>query len=147
MTKDELKDYLQSMYDSLQNGDSKEVPVAATLILKDGQSFMATNKVEINEDPLNHAEIQVIKQALKATGSKYLKDATLIVSLEPCLMCMGAILKTNISNLFYVTSDEKAGSISYYHVSTGNSLNIVQIEDKRFDDLLTRFFKSLRKQK
>lgn len=134
------------MYDlAKQSVSKKEVPVIASLILNDGQIFYSGNEVEKKEDPLSHAEINVINKAIKYTSNKYLDNATLIVTLEPCLMCMGAILKTHIKNLFYITEDTQEGSLSYYHLHLDNKMNINHIKDDRFDFILKDFFKSIRK--
>lgn len=134
------------MYDlAKQSVSKKEVPVIASLILNDGQIFYSGNEVERKEDPLSHAEINVINKAIKYTSNKYLDNATLIVTLEPCLMCIGAILKTHIKNLFYITEDTREGSLSYYHLHLDNKMNINHIKDDRFDFILKDFFKSIRK--
>lgn len=146
MNREEFNSILDIMYDlAKQSVSKKEVPVIASLILNDGQIFYSGNEVEKKEDPLSHAEINVINKAIKYTSNKYLDNATLIVTLEPCLMCMGAILKTHIKNLFYITEDTQEGSLSYYHLHLDNKMNINHIKDDRFDFILKDFFKSIRK--
>lgn len=146
MNKEEFNSLLDIMYDLAKiNCAKKEVPVIAALILNDGHIFYSGNEVEKENDPLSHAEINVIKKALNYSSSKYLEESTLVVTLEPCLMCMGAILKTHIKNIFYISEDIKEGSLSYYHLHLDDKLNINHIKDDRFDNCLKDFFKSIRK--
>lgn len=145
MTKEQLKNILDNLYIYTKEAvEKKEVPVAACLVIND-KTIYSYNHVEKNNDPFSHAEIEVIKEGLKETDSRYLKNSTLIVTLEPCLLCMGVILKTGIENLYYIMDDKDKGSLSYYHVFVDDVLKVHQIEDSRFTDLFSSFFKSLRK--
>lgn len=145
MTKEELNQILTRM---LQEGDKAkeegEVPVSAALVLPNQKVIYTRNRVEENNDPFAHAEILSLQKGFQATGSRYLKDGILIVSLEPCLMCMGAILKAGIKTLMYVLPDPKLGSLSHYHVFLENKCEVVEIEDSRFQSQLDSFFLTLR---
>lgn len=144
MTKEQLKTILDNIYEQCRKAnDLNEVPVAAALVMDD-QVIYSHNHVEEKHDPFSHAEIEVIKEGLKRQNGKYLQGSTLVVSLEPCLLCMGAILKTRISNLYYVIDDEKAGSLSYYHVFVDDVLKVHRVKDDRFDDILSSFFLKVR---
>ena len=145
MTKKELFSFIDSLYDlCLEAEKEEEIPVSALLVLKDGRTFSSYNHVEKENDPFSHAEYNVISQVLKDEKTRYLKGSTLFVSLEPCLFCMGAILKSGIENLYYVLDDKKAGSLSYYHTFVDDRLRVHQIDDERFEELMDRFFKKLR---
>ena len=145
MTKENLKEIIDNLYCySKKASDNNEVPVSACLIVDD-KIIYSYNHVEEKDDPFSHAEIEVIKEGLKIANSRYLKNSTLIVTLEPCLLCMGAILKTGIENLYYIMDDKNKGALSYYHVFVDDVLKVHQIKDSRFTDLFSSFFKSLRK--
>lgn len=93
---------------ALQNGD---VPVGAVLLDSNGQIVASGyNTKEKAKDPLGHAELMAIAQAAKLKKSWRLNDLTLVVTLEPCLMCAGAILAARIPRLVFGTWDEKAGA-------------------------------------
>lgn len=145
MNSKELKSYWDLVYqgalDAYQRG---EVPVSAGLLLPDGTFLQEENRVEERNDPFAHAEFLVIKKGLEVSQSRYLKGSTLFVTLEPCLLCMGAILKANVSNLYYGLDDPKAGALSYHHVYVDNVLSVHQIEDKRLSTLIDDFFHHLR---
>lgn len=145
MDKDRLKEIYDNLYDlNIEAINADEVPVSACLIYKD-KEYYTSNSMNKNDDILDHAEIKAIQRVLKENKDvKYLDDSTLIVTLEPCLMCMGAILKSHISKLIYIVEDEKEGSISYYHTFTRDKLECVLIRDDRFIRQLSSFFKEKR---
>lgn len=94
---------------SINSGD---VPVGAVILDQRGE-LVATgvNERELNQDPTEHAEIVAIRAASSALGSWRLDGHTLIVTLEPCAMCAGAILQSRISSLAFGAWDEKAGAV------------------------------------
>ena len=91
---------------------SGDVPVGAVILNKDGQ-VLATgvNERELRGDPTAHAEIVAIRKAAEALGSWRLDEHTLIVTLEPCAMCAGAIAQARIQKLVFGAWDEKAGAV------------------------------------
>jgi tRNA(adenine34) deaminase len=100
---------------ALSTGD---VPVAALVVDDAGARLGAgRNEREFRGDPTAHAEIVAIRAAAKATGSWHLENTTLVVTLEPCLMCAGAILQARIPRVVFGAWDEKAGAVgSVYDV-------------------------------
>ena len=145
MTKVQLKDCLDRLLQKSQALAQKgEIPVAAMLILEDGSAFLDGNAVEEKDDPFQHAEIRVLRQAMAKTHGRYLKGAVLLVSLEPCLLCMGAILKAGIKDLYYVLDDEELGALSHYHAFVDDVLRIHRIQDDRFLPIMKAFFSSIR---
>lgn len=148
MNKEQLQKIIQEMKERLKSND-KEVPIIASLILDKNDPFSlvlySTNTVEKANNPLLHAEINVINDALKLTNSKYLKDSILIVSLEPCLMCLGAILKVGIKEIYYILDDEKDGALSHYHAFVDDKLKITRLHDDDFKEIMNDFFKRIRK--
>jgi tRNA(adenine34) deaminase len=93
-----------------------DVPVAAILLDADGRVLAAgRNERELNQDPTAHAEIVAIRAAAAVTGDWHLTDTTLIVTLEPCVMCAGAILNARIPRVVFGAWDEKAGAAGSVH--------------------------------
>ena len=128
-----------------------EVPVGA-VIVKDGQVLArAHNMREQKKSTIAHAEILAISKACKKVDAKFLDGATIYITLEPCLMCMGAIIQARISRIVYSANEPKFGSI----VSIGNILNDYklnhQIEvtqgimEDEVSELMKSFFSGLRK--
>jgi len=94
---------------SLVSGD---VPVGAIIINKNGE-IIATghNERELHNDPTAHAEIVALRRASQITGQWRLEDHTIVVTLEPCAMCAGAIAQSRISTVVFGAWDEKAGAV------------------------------------
>ena len=92
--------------------DKGDVPVGAIVVNDSGQ-IMGTgqNLREQRNDPTDHAEIVAIRNAAQKIGSWRLDDLTLVVTLEPCVMCAGAILQSRIKRLVFGAFDEKAGAV------------------------------------
>ena len=105
----------------------QEVPVGAVIVYQNKIIARAHNQKEELQDPTAHAEILVIRKAVKYLGSWHLEDFTLYVTLEPCPMCAYAMLQARIKRLVFGTNDPKAGA-------AGSIINIVQ--DKRFNHQL-----------
>ena len=93
---------------ALATGD---VPVAA-ILLDDAGNRLGTgrNERELSHDPTAHAEILAIRQAARELGRWHLENTTLVVTLEPCTMCAGAILQARIPRVVFGAWDEKAGA-------------------------------------
>jgi len=99
---------------------SGDVPVGA-LIVNDAGEVLSSgkNEREKDNDPTAHAEIVVLRKAGEKLGSWRLDDFTLIVTLEPCAMCAGAILQSRIKRLVFGAFDQKAGAV-------GSSLDVIR---------------------
>ena len=128
-----------------------EVPVGALLVANDkiiGQGF---NQPISAADPTAHAEIMAIRQAAKVAGNYRLPDTTLYVTIEPCTMCVGAILHARVSHLVFGAREPRAGAV----VSKGALLDAghynhqVQVTEgilaEQCGDLMRAFFESRRK--
>ncbi|MCU1514112.1 MAG: tRNA-specific adenosine deaminase [Microbacteriaceae bacterium] len=93
---------------AVQHGD---VPVAAMVLAADGTVLaVARNERELRQDPTAHAEILALRAAAETTGDWHLDTATLVVTLEPCPMCAGAILAARVPVVVFGAWDEKAGA-------------------------------------
>ncbi|MBS1742614.1 MAG: nucleoside deaminase [Bacteroidetes bacterium] len=95
--------------------DKDEVPVGAIVVMNEQVIAKAHNQVELLTDSTAHAEILALTAAFNFLGSKYLPDATLYVTVEPCLMCCGALYWSKIGRIVFGAYDEKNG----YRKSTG----------------------------
>jgi tRNA(adenine34) deaminase len=101
-----------------------EVPVGAVVLWGDRVVARAHNLREARSDPLAHAEMLAISDAARQLGRWRLDQATLVVTLEPCPMCMGAVLQARIPRLVFGASDPKAGAAgSLYDLSDDPRLN------------------------
>lgn len=89
--------------------DADEVPVGAVVVANNRIIARAHNLTERLNDVTAHAEMQVITAAANAIGGKYLVDCTLYVTLEPCVMCAGALSWSQLSKLVFGASDRKRG--------------------------------------
>lgn len=89
--------------------DSNEVPVGAVLVIQDKIVAKGYNQVELLQDVTAHAEIIALTAAFQHLGSKYVPDATLYVTLEPCIMCAGALYWSKIGKIVFGASDDKNG--------------------------------------
>ena len=90
---------------------SGDVPVGAVMLDKNGSIIaVGNNQRELLRDPLGHAELIAIRSAARALGRWRLDDCTLIVTLEPCAMCAGAIVQSRIPKVVFGAWDEKAGA-------------------------------------
>ena len=98
---------------ALETGD---VPVAALIFDADGNRIaIGRNEREKHQDPTAHAEIVAIRAAAAARDDWHLTDVTLVVTLEPCVMCAGAILSARIPRVVFGAWDEKAGAVGSVH--------------------------------
>ena len=134
-------------------GDRGEIPIGA-VVVKDGAVIgRGHNLRESRHDPVAHAEIIAIRQAARKTGNWRLTGATLYVTLEPCPMCMGAILLARIDTLVFGCHDPKAGAAgSLYDLANDKRLNhqvalVTGIRGAECSACLSGFFSALRKRK
>ena len=101
-----------------------EIPVGAVLIHQDHLLAAAGNSPIGSQDPTAHAEILAIREAARNLGNYRMPGTTLYVTLEPCIMCMGAIIQARIDRLVFGAHDPKAGAVeSCYHIGSDALLN------------------------
>jgi tRNA(adenine34) deaminase len=131
--------------------DHGDVPVGALVIDAAGAVVArAVNERELRGDPTAHAELLAIRRAAEATGDRHLTGATLVVTLEPCVMCAGAIVAARLPRLVFGAWDEKAGAVgSLYDVPRDRRLNhrvevIAGVEAEPCAAVLEEFFASRR---
>ncbi|MDH4099631.1 MAG: tRNA adenosine(34) deaminase TadA [Nitrospirota bacterium] len=104
--------------------DLDEVPIGAVAVL-DGEVIAADhNRRETDQDPTGHAELLVIRKAAQRLGRWRLSGVTLYVTIEPCLMCAGALVLARVDRVVFGASDPKAGAlVSLYDIQNDVRLN------------------------
>ena len=136
----------QALREAQKAFDAGEVPIGAVLVTQDRIIARAHNQVELLKDPTAHAEVLAITAACDFMGAKYLPEATLYVTLVPCLMCSGALYWSKIGRIVFGASDPKHGymgrvSDSPFHPKTVLEGGLLENEAL---DLMQSFFKNRR---
>ena len=150
LDKADLKFMVQALKEAEKAQEKGEVPVGAVIVLDGKAVSRGHNTKETTDDPTAHAEIITLKKAAKKLNSWRLLGSTLYVTLEPCLMCMGAIIQARVARLVIATMDPKAGACgSLYDISADRRLNhLVEVKKgvmkNEASNLLKGFFKRLR---
>ncbi len=114
----------QALVQAQKAFDEDEVPVGAVVALNNRIIARGYNQVEKLNDPTAHAEMIALTSAFNYLGSKYLPEATLYVTVEPCVMCAGALYWSKVGRVVYGASDEKNGysrvrpAVSPFHPKT-----------------------------
>jgi tRNA(adenine34) deaminase len=103
----------QALLEAKEAYDRNEIPVGVVIVYKDRIIARGHNLTETLNDVTAHAEMQAITSGANMLGGKYLKDCTLYVTVEPCVMCAGALGWAQISRVVYGASDEKRGYTKY----------------------------------
>ena len=150
---DELieKFMLEAIEEAKKAMEQDEVPVGA-VIVRDGKIIArANNRKERANCAVRHAEIEALEKACETVGNWYLDDCEMIVTLEPCVMCAGAIMLSRLRAVYFGATDKKAGGFGgLYDFASDKKLNhriIVKggFFEKECVDLLSDFFRSKRK--
>jgi tRNA(adenine34) deaminase len=131
-------------------GDTGDVPVGAVVLYEGKVIASRHNERELTNDPTAHAEILALRDAATVLGTWRLTECTLVVTLEPCVMCAGALMNARIGTLVYATADLKGGATaSLYNVCTDPRLNhqpkvMHGICEREATDLMKSFFANKR---
>ncbi|HJW28234.1 MAG TPA: nucleoside deaminase [Saprospiraceae bacterium] len=135
-----------AMREAQKAADAGEVPIGAVIVSGDQILARGHNSVEMLQDVTAHAEILAITAASQFLSSKYLMECTMFVTLEPCVMCAGALRWSQIGRVIYATPDDKAGFMRYgkelLHPRTQLEMGIMMEESAL---LLKNFFSGKRK--
>ena len=140
----------QALKEAEQAFKADEVPVGVVVICNDRIIARGHNLTERLNDVTAHAEMQSITAAAEHIGGKYLKDCTLYVTLEPCVMCAGALHWAQVSRVVFGAFDEKAGYRRFRNTAEGSSLLHPKTQvtggvlEAECADLLKAFFKRKR---
>ena len=135
----------QALMEAEKAAERDEVPVGAVVVCRDRVIARAHNLTETLNDVTAHAEMQAITAAANYLGGKYLNDCTLYVTVEPCVMCAGAIAWAQLGRLVIGTMDDKRG----YHKYAPQALHpkTVVVQDVMAEEsasLMKEFFKRKR---
>ena len=103
----------QALREAEKARDAGEIPVGAVVVCQKQIIARAHNQTQILNDVTAHAEIMAITAASSHLGNKYLNECTLYVTLEPCIMCAGALAWAQLDRVVYGASDEKRGFMRY----------------------------------
>lgn len=145
--------YMEEAFrEALHSYRKEEVPVGAVIVKDDVIIGRGHNVMETRQSSVCHAEIIAIQQAQKHLRNWRLNGAKMYVTLEPCLMCMGAILNSRLSELHIATRDfERGAAVSRVPLiledKIPNKLMVYLYDDETCTYLLKRFFRELRKKK
>jgi len=139
--------YMRLAIDQAQKAmDSNEVPIGAVVVVDGAVIGRGYNMVETLTDATAHAEMQAITAATATLGGKYLTDCTLYVTIEPCIMCGGAIAWSQVGRVVWGADDLKKGYRSYsdrvLHPRTQLDRGVLSGQCEK---LMSIFFKKLRK--
>ncbi len=128
--------------------DDGETPVGAVVVMDERVIARGYNQVERLKDPTAHAEIIALTSAFSFLGAKYIPTATIFITIEPCLMCAGALYWSKVKRIVYGADDEKNG----YKKTTGANwpfhpkCELVRgVLKEECGELMTRFFREMRK--
>ena len=111
--------FMKMAYEQALLGFNKEeIPVGAVVVYQNEIISEAHNESIANKDPTAHAEIVAIRKAALKIGNYRLTNATMFVTLEPCLMCCGALIHARFGKVIFSTQDKKSGAV----ISNGNLL-------------------------
>ncbi len=138
---------MQALKEARRAFGEEEIPVGALVTIDGKVIARGYNMVEKLKDPTAHAEMIALTSAFSSLGSKYLPEATLYVTIEPCFMCAGAIYWSKIGRIVYGADDEKngykktAGTNWPFHPKTELIRGVMKEECAR---LMTDFFKNKR---
>lgn len=135
----------QALVEARHAAEEGEVPVGAVVVCNGRIIARAHNQTERLQDPTAHAEMLAITAATSVMGAKYLPQCSLYVTVEPCIMCGGAIGWAHLGTIVFGTSDEKRGYAAYapksFHPKAVVRSGVMEEECRR---LMTDFFRAKR---
>lgn len=135
----------QAIIEAQKAMDAGEVPIGSVVVCNDVIIARGHNQTELLQDVTAHAEMIAITSAENNLGAKYLPDCTLYVTLEPCVMCAGALKWVQVGRVVYGAADDKGGFMKFgkeiLHPQTKLEYGVLQQE---CSSLLKAFFKNKR---
>ena len=130
---------------AINAAENGEVPVGALLVVNNTIIGKSHNQTEQLQDVTAHAEMLAISAAANYLGSKYLKDCTIYVTLEPCVMCAGALAWSQIKRVVYGAKDEKRGGVALLKKQRPSTEVVGGVLEDECAQLVKTFFQSKRK--
>jgi tRNA(adenine34) deaminase len=150
---DHQRHMLTALYEAEKAQQIDEVPIGATIFSSSGKMIAeAHNQVITRQDPTAHAEVLALRQACRKMGNYRLPGTTLYVTVEPCPMCMGAIIHARVERIVFGAFDVKWGAVgSLYNMASDARLNhhvevVSGILENPCRQLMQDFFRSKRNQ-
>ena len=143
----------EALYLAEEAGKNGDIPIGAVVLYEGRIIGRGKNEKEISQDATHHAEILALQEAAKTLGHWWLEDCTLLVTLEPCAMCAGAIVNTRVSRLVYAAKNPRFGACeSALRLLEGPTSNhrvevVSGLCEEKASSLLSRFFRELREKK
>ena len=133
-------------------GRQGEVPVSALVLDSHARCIgFGSNTREMDQDPLGHAELVAIRQATRLRGDWRLNDCTLMVTLEPCPMCAGALVQARVGQVIYGARDPKRGAMGgtidlSNHISAHHHMNVIGgVLEEEASTMLAQWFRQRRR--
>lgn len=134
---------LELLKETKKSLKTEDVPVGALIIENNKVISKAHNMREKKQIITKHAELIALEKACKKKHNWHLDDCTIIISMQPCMMCLGAIIQSRIKNIYYILPNEKNNIEKY------ENINMFKIEDTKyveiFENMIKTFFKEKRK--
>ena len=142
---DRNKFYMREAFKlALKSYANNEVPIGAVIVKNDTVIGVGNNQIELKKNSLYHAELVAINDACSRMGSWRLLGCTIFITLEPCLMCAGAILNSRINKIVFAAKNDNFGSLKYIQ----NRIEIIGgIYQDECVNLISSFFYNKRKSK
>ena len=137
----------QALREAQKAYEADEVPIGAVVVLKDTIIARGHNQVELLNDSTAHAEMLALTSAYQSLGSKYLPEATLYVTVEPCLMCCGALYWSKLGKVVFGAYDEKNGyrrMVGSHHPFHPKTIVLGGVLEEECVQLMKEFFKQKR---
>lgn len=150
MLKDDIYFMKQALREAQKSYEQDEVPVGCVIVVDNQIIAKAHNVRQRHHDVLGHAEIKAIQKATKKQNAWILEDATLYVTLEPCLMCAGAILQSRIKRVVYGAFEPKFGVLGsvmdvFYQGAFNHQVEVTTgVLKEESAQLLQQFFREKR---
>ena len=151
MTTEQDRDYMAMALDEARRGAAEgEVPVGAVAVVGGKIVASAHNRPIALADPTAHAEILALRAAAAALGTYRLVELSIFVTLEPCVMCVGAMLNARVAKIVYGARDDKAGALgSVYDIGRDGRLNhrfevVGGMMESECAELMRAFFRARR---
>ena len=130
--------------EAMKSYEMDEIPVGCVIVKNNKVVSTAHNCKESSKNSIMHAELLAINRACKANGDWRLDECELYTTLEPCMMCMGAIIESRIKTVYYGAKNKSKQMFGINKIESIN-INIIYMDDKRCSDILSDFFKNKRK--
>ncbi len=123
----------------------RDIPVGCAIV-KNGKIISKAHNLKENKGVSTyHAEILAINKACKKLKTWHLDECEIYTTMEPCIMCSGAIIQSRIKKIIYILENDSFGNIKNNELFNNKKYEIIKIDDKRVLDLMQKFFKNKRK--